>query len=123
MKSKKPSLKSPSRRASLGTRLPRANGRAVVLDFYTGWIEAFNRSQGGGIAVRKDRTGYTLLRDDTARPVARLRPLGSKGMFEIFSWHSTAARWRKIGTFGGVILPLDEALEFIADDPMGCFWC
>jgi len=27
-----------------------------------------------------------------------------------------------VGTFGGMVLSLTDALEFIANDPMDCFW-
>ena len=80
------------------------------------------REQGGGVSVRKDSTGYTLVRDDTGLPIARLRPKDAKGNFEVFYWNLYSNRWRKVGDFGGTILPLDDALEFIAEDPMDCFW-
>jgi len=97
-------------------------GRANVLDYYQGRIEAFNREQGGGVTVRKHQNGYTLVRDDTGQPLARLRPLGSRGSFEVLYWNPSTERWRKVGDFGGMILPLDDALDFIAEDPMDCFW-
>ena len=37
-------------------------------------------------------------------------------------WWSHREKWEPIGDFGGVCLPLDDALEYIAEDPMGCFW-
>jgi hypothetical protein len=101
-----------------------ARGKAVILDFVQSRIEAYNREQGGGIFVRKDRRGYTLIREDSGVPVARLRPRpkGDPGRFEVLYWSLFHESWRPVGTFGGTILALDDALEFIARDPMDCFW-
>src|SRR4029077_3762327 len=96
------------------------NGRAVILDFVQSQIEAFNQVHGGGVFVRKDSRGYTLIREDDGMPVARLRAK-SQGRFEILYWNSYHDRWRPVGSFGRA-LSLDDALEFIADDPMECFW-
>jgi len=73
------------------------------------------------VTVRKDAHGYSLFREDDGAPVARLRPMPSGGLMEIL-WWSRRDRWEEIGVFGGVLLPLDEALNYIADDPEGCFW-
>jgi hypothetical protein len=96
--------------------------RAVILDFVQHRIEAFNREQGGGASVRKDRNSYNLVRTDTGAPIARLRPADTKGSFEVFYWSPDTERWRSAGLFGGSVLSLDEALDFIASDPMDCFW-
>ena len=93
----------------------------VTLDITVARIEAFNESQGGGVEVRKAGAGYSLFREDTGEPLARLRPVGLDDHFEVFYW-SHRDRWERIGDIGSVILPLDQALEFIADDPEGCFW-
>ncbi len=122
MKSKKPASPRVRRGPAVSAHKPEDGGRAIVLDYYQGRIEAFNRAQGGGVAVRKDQNGYTLVRDDTRQPLARLRPLGSKGSFEVLCWSQSSQRWRKVGEFGGMILSLDDALDFIAEDPMDCFW-
>jgi hypothetical protein len=122
MKSKKP----PDRRVQTGAASPARDsgygGEAIILDFNQSRIEAFNHEQGGGVSVRKDTKGYTLNREDTGRPVARLRPKDAKGNFEVLYWNPYSGRWRKVGAFGGMILSLDDALEFIAEDPMDCFW-
>jgi hypothetical protein len=121
MSSKKP-LKSRARHLSSTAHAARGEGRAVVLDFIQSRIEAFNEEQGGGVAVRKDRHGYTLMREDSGEPIARLRPRERGDRFEILYWSAFRERWRPVGPFGGVILALDDALEFIANDPMDCFW-
>ena len=97
-------------------------GRAVVIDFVQSRIEAFNDEQGGGVAVRKDAHGYTLIQIDTGLPVARLRPRESGDRFEVLYWSAFRERWRPVGPFGGMVLSLVDALEFIAKDPMDCFW-
>jgi hypothetical protein len=92
-----------------------------TLDLTLGRIEAFNVAQGGGVVVRKDAHGYSLFREDTGAPVARLKPSKSGDLMEVL-WWSWRDRWDPIGDFGGTHLPLDKALEFIAKDPMDCFW-
>ncbi len=52
--------------------------------------------------------------------MARLRPKG-QGLFEVLYWNPYHDRWRPVGSFG-TVLALDQALEFIADDPLDCFW-
>ena len=115
MKSKKPAKP----RAARGRN---DRGRPVVLDFVQSRIEAFNVEQGGGVAVRKDAHGYTLYREDDGVPVARLRPRESGDRFEVLYWSSFREKWQPVGSVGGMILSLIDALEFIANDPMDCFW-
>jgi hypothetical protein len=122
MKSKNPSKRRIGKGAAGPGRRATASERAVILDFVQFRIEAFIERQGGGVSVRKDRGGYTLIRDDTGTPVARLRPTDRKGGFEVFYCSPDTGRWRSVGRFGGSPLPLDEALDFIASDPMDCFW-
>jgi hypothetical protein len=122
----KPTSKKPAgrrvRHGSASAGRSRGADRAVVLDFVQSRIEAFNVEQGGGVAVRKDAHGYTLIRDDTGTPIARLRPRESGDRFEVLYWSAFRERWRPVGPFGGMVLSLDDALEFIAKDPMDCFW-
>lgn len=123
MKSKNPSKQRVSRGAAGSGTRSGTRERAITLDFVQHRIEAFNREQGGGVIVRKDRNGYTLLRDDSGVPLARLRPKEPTGKYEVLYWSADTDRWRAVGTMGGgTILSLDEALDFIASDPMGCFW-
>jgi hypothetical protein len=84
-------------------------------------IEAFNQANGGGVVVRKSAKGYSLYRVDDGKPVARLRPTGNGGRVEVM-WWSHHDRWDQIGDFGPMVMSLDEALEYVAKDPMGCFW-
>ena len=71
----------------------------------------------GGVQARRVRGGYTLTSARTGAPVARLKLLPSGDRFEVL-WRRRDA-WGPAGPFGAV-LPLDEALAFIADQP--AFW-
>jgi hypothetical protein len=84
-------------------------------------IEAFNQEKGGGVIVQKAARGYSLFREDTGAPVARLRPTGKGDSVEVM-WWSHRDRWDQIGDFGPMVMSLDKALKYIAEDPMGCFW-
>jgi hypothetical protein len=124
MKPKKPTTPGAKRgRTSTPDQRAREDqSKPVVLDFIQSRIEAFNAERGGGVVVRKDSHGYTLLRLEDGSPIARLRPKGSDDRFEILYWSAMSDRWRPVGPFGGMNLALLDALEFIANDPMDCFW-
>ena len=59
--------------------MPRSKN-PTILDLTLRRIEIFNEANGGGVAVRKDAHGYSLFREDTGAPVARLKPLKSTGL-------------------------------------------
>lgn len=99
--------------------MPRSKN-PTILDLTLRRIEIFNEANGGGVSVCKDGHGYTLLREDIGAPVARLKPLRSTGLLEILRWGYD--RWEPLDDTGGLRLPLDEALDYIAEDPMGYFW-
>ena len=122
MKSKKPTKPRSHGGPARQTARSATTCKPVVLDFIQSRIEAFNEEQGGGVAVRKDAHGYTLLRQDSGTPIARLRPRESGDRFEVLYWSAFRERWRPVGPFGGMVLSLLDALEFIANDPMDCFW-
>ena len=84
-------------------------------------IEAYNVQQGGGVIIRRANKGYSLFVEEDDTPIARLRPTGYDDEVEVL-WWSHRDKWEQIGDFGGVILPLDEALDFIVEDPYGCLW-
>jgi hypothetical protein len=85
------------------------------------WIEAFNEAKGGGVVIQKAAKGYSLFGEDNGRPVARLRLTGKGDRVEVL-WWSHRDRWDQIGDFGPVVMPFDEALAYVAKDPVGCFW-
>jgi hypothetical protein len=84
-------------------------------------IEAFNETQGGGVTIRRASKGYSLFIEEDGSPLARLRPTGEGDMVEVLYW-SYRDKWEQIGEFGGEIMPLDDALQFVAEDPYGCLW-
>ena len=84
-------------------------------------IMAFNEAEGGGVLIEKRSKGHSLFREDSGRPIARLRPTGKSDLVEVM-WWSHRHKWEQIGDFGPVVMPLDEALEYVAKDPMGIFW-
>jgi hypothetical protein len=98
------------------------SGRStMIFDITLNRIEAFNRANGGGVSVRKMASGYTLIREDTGEPVARLRSRDGGCQYEVLRRSEAGERWRPVGV-AGLVLPLDEALAFVAEDPLGCFW-
>jgi hypothetical protein len=116
-------LRSRSHGSDLARRRQAASaGQSVIIDFIQRRIEAYNDELGGGVAVRKNRDGYTLIREDTGSPMARLRPDARQGSFEVLCWSKRSARWRPVGEWGTSFPSLVEALDFIASDPMDCFW-
>jgi hypothetical protein len=82
-------------------------------------IESFRCGRGPLVAERRNR-GYTLRRAGSAAPVARLRPTGQTDHVEVLYWSLWTERWTRAGPFGRTILPLDEALRFIASEDI--FW-
>ena len=68
----------------------------------------------GGVEARRVRGGYVLTSARTDAPVARLKPLPPGGRFEVLRWRRDA--WGPAGPFGAV-LPLDDALAFVASEP------
>ena len=72
----------------------------------------------GGVEVVRAKGGYTLYSRRTDGPVARLRPTGDGDCVQVLWWRREA--WGAPSDFGPVIMPLDEALAFIAQE--GFFW-
>jgi len=82
-------------------------------------IERFRFPRGAVVAERRNR-GYTLHHALSGAPVARLRPTGRKDSVEVLYWSAWQERWAVTGPFGRTILPIDEALHFIAQEDI--FW-
>jgi hypothetical protein len=80
-------------------------------------IAAYHFPRGGVEVVRASR-GYTLYSRRTAGPVARLRPTGDGDRVQVLWWRRDA--WGAPGDFGPAVMPLDEALAFVAAE--GFFW-
>ncbi|UEM24392.1 hypothetical protein JL100_032735 (plasmid) [Skermanella mucosa] len=71
----------------------------------------------GGVRARRAGRGYSLVSTHTGAPVARLCPTGEDDEVEVLWWRRDA--WGPAGPFGA-IMPLDDALDFIAEEPF--FW-
>ena len=84
-------------------------------------IQAFNEAMGGGVLIVKQSKGYCLLRNDNGVPIARLRPTGKDDLVAVMR-RSYRHTWEHIGECGPMVMPLDEALKYVAKDPMGVFW-
>jgi len=82
-------------------------------------IESFACPRGRLLAQRRNR-GYTLTHATSGAPVARLRQTGRGDRVEVLYWSLWKERWASAGPFGQTILPLDDALQFIASDDI--FW-
>jgi hypothetical protein len=81
-------------------------------------IEAFNRSRGGGVVVRRAAKGYSLHSERSGGPVARLKPTGEDGKVRVLAWHR--GKWGASGPFGVPTMTLDRALDYVASNPF--FW-
>lgn len=81
-------------------------------------INAFNRTRGGGVVVRKVARGYSLVSERTGAPVARLRPTGDGDTVQGLWWNGE--RWGPPGPFGVATMTLDRALDYVASEPD--FW-
>ncbi len=82
-------------------------------------IESF-RCRRGKLAAERRNRGYTLYRATSGGPVARLRPTGQNDRVEVPYWSLWNERWTSAGPFGRTVLPLDDALRFIASEDI--FW-
>jgi hypothetical protein len=74
--------------------------------------------QRGGVKVVRANRGYTLYSRRTRAPIARLRPTGRGEDVQVLWWRRKA--WGNPGPFGREVMPLDDALRFIASE--GSFW-
>jgi hypothetical protein len=82
-------------------------------------IERFRFPRGAVIPERRNRD-YTLYHALSGAPVARLRPTGRNDSVEVLYWSACKERWTAAGPFGPTILPVEEALHFIAHEDI--FW-
>jgi hypothetical protein len=76
-------------------------------------IERFRCSRGTLCAEHRNR-GYTLYSAHSGALVARLRPTGCDDSFEVLYCSLWKKRWASTGPFGRTVLPIDDALGFIA---------
>ena len=68
--------------------------------------------------VMRINRGYTVVYQ--GRSVSRIRERGKR--WEVV-WWSHRDKWESIGDLGGEVFDtIEEAVEYILDDPMGIFW-
>jgi hypothetical protein len=89
-----------------------------MADAITQKIDQLRCARGAFHAERRNR-GYTIYDDASGAPVARLRPTGSQGRFEVLYWSLGTERWAT-RPFGRTVSSIDEALLFIAQEDI--FW-
>ncbi len=82
-------------------------------------IERYLEDEGWDFVCRRRNEGYNLLWAEDDEPLARFKPVGNQDEVEIFWWNDDC--WRPVGEFG-CVLPLDEALDFVFEDPEGLFF-
>jgi len=82
-------------------------------------IEAFDAANGGGVGWYEDKGAYHLYLLETEAPIARLKPIGTSDEVRLGYW-SHRRKWEDIDGMGGCILPLDQALDQIANNSV--FW-
>lgn len=69
-------------------------------------------TRGGRLVIRYRNGGYSFYHRPSGQPLARLRLTGEGDQVAVL-YPSHRGGWRNIGDFGGVAMPLDEALEYI----------
>ncbi|MEF2553727.1 hypothetical protein VQ042_20660 [Aurantimonas sp. A2-1-M11] len=82
-------------------------------------IEACGDADGGRVGSYRDKGVYHLYLLETEAPIARLKPTGTGDEVRLGYW-SHRRKWEDADDMGGVVMPLDDALEFIANE--GIFW-
>lgn len=83
------------------------------------WRSWWNGQKGAVVAERRNR-GYTLHHAGFGALVAGLRPTGHNGSVEVLYWSAWKERWTIAGPLGRTVLPIEEALDFIAHEDI--FW-
>jgi hypothetical protein len=82
-------------------------------------IEAFDAANGGGVGYYKDNGAYPPYLLANEAPIARLKPTGQGDKVRLGYW-SHRRKWKDVDDMGGGVMPLEDALEFIANE--GIFW-
>jgi len=85
-------------------------------------IEHYLANAGAQCVVQRINKGYSILDGETGAPVTRFR-MKDEAMRQVeVLWWSHRDKWDSIGDFGGMIMSLNEALDFVKADNMGIFW-
>lgn len=86
-------------------------------------IAAFFEENGIPVEIRSAGGGLSLYAKAGKAPLARFVPVekGKKGNLVEVMWYSHRDKWDHIGDFGGVTMPLHEAMAYVVNDAPGCF--
>lgn len=82
-------------------------------------IREFFRDVDLDVVCLKKKNSYTIYWADDRLPLAKLRPTGRGDYVEVYYWDED--HWES-ATESGLVLPLDELLQYIMDDPDGLFF-
>ena len=82
-------------------------------------IKAFDEANGGGVGYYEDKGAYHLYLLETEAPIARLKPTGNGDEVRLGYW-SHRRKWEDVDDMGGIVMPLDDALQSIANEAV--FW-
>ena len=96
----------------------RQKARKAESDLPLTQITAVLHKRGCSAFPARVNRGYTIYYE--GGPVSRIRQCGDG--WEVL-WRSHRDKWESIGDFGGMIFDtVEEAAEYVLDDPMGIFW-
>lgn len=86
-------------------------------------IAAFFAEHGISVEIQCAGGGLSLYAKAGNTPIARLVPAGKGKKSDLVEvmWFSHRDTWDHIGDFGGVTMPLHEALAYVVSDTPGCF--
>lgn len=74
------------------------------------------------VRVEGRGNGYSIIHESGA-PVAKIqKENGGKSKLVEVLWWSHRDKWDHIGDFGGMVMSLEEALEYVVLHPLGIFW-
>src|SRR5206468_11964111 len=73
-------------------------------------------ARGGRVLVRFRANGYSLFARRSGEPLARLRLTGNDDEV-VLLYPSHRGGWGALGDFGADVMPLDEALQCLSDNP------
>ncbi len=93
----------------------------MEIDIILEKLNAFNFSHQEKLEIKKRGNGYSLYLKFNGRPIARVKLISNSNIYEVL-WWSHRDKWESIGDFGGETFAIDGAIEFIDNDPLGCFW-
>jgi hypothetical protein len=78
-------------------------------------------SRCGGVGWYKDKGAFHLYLLATEAPTERLKPPGTGDDVRIAYW-SHRRKWEDIDDMGGCVLPLDQALNHVANNSIFWIW-